>query len=334
MRVLRIILAILAAGAIARSVSAQRAPGEVLNRGVILYEELQLERAVTLLREVMSPSNVAVTTEQRVQAMKYLGAAFALLAIAIPRSPIFDGYGARSLCGSRPGGVPAQERQLFAIARQRAFRGGLCEPCRTALLRPPGRVSLRFVTTQRARVQALVRRAGTWSPSAASAGPPRVRRVALGWARSEWSAAGAGSLPARRHANATTDSAERHALAAIRCSYDHAPLEDSMSSTRHPSSPSGGLRRSPARTSRQGWRSPRFAVAVPSVIGHGELSGRGSTRRHGERCRRRARLRVPVLRQRLGPSANVLENARRMRRTHVSTARSESGNAGLLAGHA
>ena len=58
-RLTRIAAIAIAVAVFVRPAMAQRAPGEVLSRGVILYEELQLERAVVLLREVTSPSNAA-----------------------------------------------------------------------------------------------------------------------------------------------------------------------------------------------------------------------------------------------------------------------------------
>ena len=335
MSVLRLIVAILAAGAIARPLPAQRAPGEVLNRGVILYEELQLERAVTLLREVMSPSNVTVTAEQRVQAMKYLGAAFALLGQRdssityfrrmLERDPFVD---------LDPAVFTAQERQLFAIARQRAFVVGVRTLPDSAFTPGQGRVSLRFVTTQRARVQALVRRAGDVEPVAA------FRWTTEGSSESPWDGLdqnGARLAPGRYQldvtANATTDSASDTLSLRFDVSYDHEPLEDSIVFD-----PTSLLpERRPPSIARShlaaGLAVAAFAVAMPSVIGHGELSG---TRKH-------AVLMASVsasggiatflfLRRGSGLPANVLENARR-REAHARLNREiRERNEGRLAG--
>jgi hypothetical protein len=304
--------------ALARPLAAQRAPGEVLTRGVILYEELQLERAVTLLREVVSPSSAATETE-RAQAMKYLGAAFALLgqrdsAIAhfrrtLERDPFVD---------LDPAVFTAQERQLFAIARQRTFVVGVRALSDTAFVPGHGGVSLRFVTTQRARVQAVVKRAGEGAPVA------EFRWTAEGASASPWDGLDQKGerLPSGRYqldvtATATTDSASDTLLLRFDVAYDHEALEDSLvfdASSLLPERRPPSIARSRLAS---GLAVAAFAVAVPSVIGSGELGG---TRKH-------ALVMASVsasggiatflfLRRGSGIPGNVLENARR-REEHV-----------------
>src|SRR5688572_7583553 len=148
MKLLRIMVGCVMAMTLARPLAAQRAPSEVLSRAVILYEELQLERAVTLFREVMSPSNAAATEEERAQAMKYVGAAFALLGKRDSAITYFRGTLERDpFTDLNPAIFTAQERQLFAVARQRTFVVGAKALPDTGFVPGQGRVSLRFVTT-------------------------------------------------------------------------------------------------------------------------------------------------------------------------------------------
>ena len=314
MRALRVCIALLMLAGMTRPLAAQRTPGEVLSRGVILYEELQLERAVTLLREVVSPGNTAATMTERVQAMKYLGAAFALLgkrdsAVAyfrrvLERNPFTD---------LDPAVFTAQERQLFGIARQRTFVVGVRTLADTAFTPGQSRVSLRFVTTQHARLQAVVRRVNEAEPLAT------FRWTGEGASDSPWDGLdqnGARLAPGRYQlevtANATSDSASDTLSVRFDVSYDHEALEDSMAFD------SGSLlpERRPPSIARShlaaGLAVAAFAVAMPSVIGHGDLQG---TRKH-------AVVMAGVsasggiatflfLRRGSGLPANVLENARR-----------------------
>ena len=80
---------------------AQAITDEVLRQSVTLYENLEVERALVLLRRVVSPSSpFEVSREQRVTAYKYLGAALAILGqpdssvvyfrAALERDPFLD----------------------------------------------------------------------------------------------------------------------------------------------------------------------------------------------------------------------------------------------------
>jgi hypothetical protein len=314
MSVLRITVAFVMSTALARPLLAQRTPGEVLSRAVILYEELQLERAVTLLRDVMSPSNAAATATERVQAMKYLGAAFALLgrrdsAIAyyratLERDPFTD---------LDPAVFTAQERQLFAVARQRTFVVGARVLSDTGFVPGQRRVALRFVTTQHARIQAVVRGVGGGDPVVS------FRWTAEGASEAPWDGLdhqGTRLAPGRYHleVNATTTSGSASDTVALRFDvrYDHEPLEDTLGLNAESLLPE----RRPPSVARSrlaaGLAAAAFAIAVPSAIGHGELGG---TRKH-------AVVMASVtasggiasfifLRRGSAIPANVLENARR-----------------------
>ena len=318
-RLTRIAAIAIAVAVFVRPAMAQRAPGEVLSRGVILYEELQLERAVVLLREVTSPSNAAATTSERVQAMKYLGAAFSLLgqrdsAIAyfrrmLERDPFMDLDAAV---------FTAQERQLFALARQRTFVVGVRALSDTAFVPGQGRVSLRFVTTQHARVHATVRHAGDTEPLAT------FRWTAEGASVSPWDGLDQKGerLPAGRYqldvtATATADSASDTVAFRFDVAYDHEPLEDTLAFDPRSLLPE---RRPPSIARSQlaaGIALASFAILVPNVVGHGDLNG---TRKHAVVM---AGVTASggiasffMLRRGSGIPANILENARR-REEHV-----------------
>lgn len=113
----------IAVGAGARPAEAQGNTDETLTRAIHLYENLQVERALALLRDVISPSTpFVVSPAQRVTAYKYLGAAHAILGqrdsatvyfrAALERDPFVD-LDAEEFT--------AHERELFDDAKQRTF---------------------------------------------------------------------------------------------------------------------------------------------------------------------------------------------------------------------
>lgn len=106
---------------------AQGNTDEALSQGITLYENLDIERAVVLLRRVISPSSpFEVSREQRVTAYKYLGAALAILGqrdssvvyfrAALERDPFLD------LDADR---FTQQEQAALADARKASFAAGL-----------------------------------------------------------------------------------------------------------------------------------------------------------------------------------------------------------------
>ena len=310
---LRAFVAMALALSLARPLAAQRAPGEVLARAVILYEELQLERAVTLLREVTSPSNTA-TTAERVRAMKYLGAAFALLGsrdsaiayyrAALERDPFTDLDAAV---------FTAQERQLFATARRRTFVVGVRTVPDSGFVPGSGRVPLQFVSTQHARMHALVRRADGGDPVVT------FRWTADGASESPWDGLDqqAARLPAGRYlleasGTATTGSSRDTVTLRLDVRYDHEPLEDTLALDASSLLPE----RQPPSVARSrlavGLAAAAFAIAVPVAVGNDELSG---TRTHANVM---ATVTISAgiaafihLRRGSAIPSNVLENARR-----------------------
>ena len=319
MRLLRAIVVMLLLVALAQPAFAQRAPGEVLSRGIILYEELQLERAAVLLREVTSPSNTSATMAERVQAMKYLGATFSLLGQRDSATAYFRRMLERDpFMDLDPAVFTNQERQLFALARRQTFVVGVKTLSDTGFVPGQGGVSLRFVTTQHARVQAIVRRPGGAEPLAA------FRWTAEGASESPWDGLDQQGqrLPAGRYqldvtATATTDSASDTVTLRFDVNYDHETLEDTLAFDPRSLLPE---RRPPSIARSQlaaGLALASFAIAVPTVIGHDDLSG---TRKHAVVM---ASVTASggiasffLLRRGSGIPANVLENARR-REQHV-----------------
>jgi hypothetical protein len=121
--------------AMPRLARAQANTDETLERAIRLYEDLQVERALVVLREVISPSSpFVVSLDQRVKAYKYLGAAHAILGrrdsasvyfrAAIERDPFTD-LDAQTF-------TPA-ERDAFAEARQHVYKVAVKSIVRTRI---------------------------------------------------------------------------------------------------------------------------------------------------------------------------------------------------------
>jgi tetratricopeptide (TPR) repeat protein len=276
MRRTRLLVSGLALATLAPALAAQRSPAEQLNRAIILYEELQLERAVVLFRDVVSPGNAEVTGPDRVRAMKYLGAAFALLGSrdsaiahfrgAIERDPFTD---------LEPALFTATERALFAEARRAVFAVGARVQANSGFVPGHGRVSLRFVTTRHARVEAVVKQPRESEPLAT------FRWSAEGASDSPWDGLdqrGGRLAPGRYHlevrATSTADSSSDTVALRFDVSYEHEALEDTLAPL---DSASLLPERNPPSVARKylatGLAAAAFAVAVPAIIGNGDLGG-------------------------------------------------------------
>lgn len=143
-------------------VGAQGNTAEMLAQAVRHYEDLQVERALGVLRQIVSPSSpFEVSREQRVQAYTYLGASLALLGrrdsavvyfrAALERDPFVD------LDAQR---FTAQERDALAEARRRSFAVAL-QPIRPVRIQPgTGQVGFVYLTTHEASTQVGVRAPG------------------------------------------------------------------------------------------------------------------------------------------------------------------------------
>jgi hypothetical protein len=140
---------------------AQDTTAATLRRARELYEQLELERALPLLRDIVSPAwTFDVTAAQRVEANLYLGAVLVLLGTrdsavthfraALERDPFAD------LDPSRF--TPAQ-LDAFQAARRASFRIGV-RPVAAARLDPrTDRMSFTVVVTNAAAVRCEIRAA-------------------------------------------------------------------------------------------------------------------------------------------------------------------------------
>lgn len=146
-------------GLASRPVTAQDSTASVLRQVRDLYERLELERAVPLLRQVVSPGWAAeVTSAQRVEANLYLGAALMLLGqrdsavasfrAAVERDPFAD---------LDPGRFTPSQVDAFRQARRTVFAVGV-RPVAAIRLDPrAGRMTFTVVATHTAAVRAEIR---------------------------------------------------------------------------------------------------------------------------------------------------------------------------------
>jgi tetratricopeptide (TPR) repeat protein len=154
----RIVLAALLL-AVPASAFAQANTAETLDEAARLYDDLQVERAVVLLRRVLSTSSpFEVQPEQRVQAYVYLGASLAILGqrdsavtyfrAALERDPFAD---------LDPARFTARERAAFADARQRTLAVGARQIMPRRFDPRTDQIAVVFVSTQTAMVRVEVR---------------------------------------------------------------------------------------------------------------------------------------------------------------------------------
>jgi len=155
----RIVLTGLFVGVLTTSAFAQDTTAATLQRARDLYEQLELERALPLLRQVISPGwAYDVSASQRVEANLYLGAALVLLGspdsatthfrAALERDPFADLDPARF--------TPAQV-SAFQTARRAVFRIGVRPVAATRLDPRTGRMSFTVVATHAAAVRCEIR---------------------------------------------------------------------------------------------------------------------------------------------------------------------------------
>jgi hypothetical protein len=157
--------ALLALTVAAQPLRAQSNTAEMLQRAIRLYEEVEIEQSLVILRQIISPqSPYVVSPEQRVEAYKYLGAALALQAgpakrdsaitffrAALERDPFTD---------LDPRTFSPVQVQVFSTARDRTFAVGL-KPTATDTLDPrTERLRLRALTSHRGQLRVELRSGG------------------------------------------------------------------------------------------------------------------------------------------------------------------------------
>jgi tetratricopeptide (TPR) repeat protein len=144
------------------TVAAQAGTAELLQQARQLYERLEIERALPIFRRVVSPEwPLEVTTAQRVEAYKYLGAALALkgkrdsavlyFRAALERDPFAD---------LDPAQFTPDQTAAFAVARRLTFSVGVRPITETRIDPRTSRLAVSVVTTHAATLRATMRAVG------------------------------------------------------------------------------------------------------------------------------------------------------------------------------
>ena len=156
-------MAILLLAAAALPARAQGNTQEALDRAIGLFENLEVERSLTLLRQIISPASpYEVTREQRVVAYKYTGAALALVGMRDSAIVYFRAALERdAFTDVDPERFTEVEREAFAEARQQFLAIGT-RPIRESYIDPAReRLMLSLVTTHAADVRVELREVRT-----------------------------------------------------------------------------------------------------------------------------------------------------------------------------
>jgi hypothetical protein len=148
--------------------AAQSNTAEMLQSARQAYENLQVERALGILRQVVSPSSpYVVSPDQRVEAYKYLGAALALQAGAVKRDSAVTYFRAAlerdPFVDLEPQRFSPAQLAVFADARNRTFAVAVRPPGTDTLVPGSGQMTIQALTTHAAALRAALR-----SPSGAS----------------------------------------------------------------------------------------------------------------------------------------------------------------------
>ena len=258
---------------------AQDNTAEMLTQAVRHYEDLQVERALGVLRRIISPSSpFEVSREQRVQAYTYLGASLALLGrrdsaivyfrAALERDPFVD---------LDPQRFTSQERDAFAEAQLRSF-GVAIRPVPAARIKPgSGQIGFVYMVTHDASFRVELR------PPGASARAMLDQQEGRGLHELPWS----GMLP-----DGTLTPAGVHELAVIADSrltgkrdsarvfftvrHDFPSLEDTLPALGPESLlPERYKSSEPSRELLRGLGIAAAALIAPVAIGNGELGTGG-----------------------------------------------------------
>jgi hypothetical protein len=327
--------AVLAAGVlmtvVARPARAQSNTDETLQRAIHLYEDLQVERALVLLRAVISPSSpFVVSNAQRVQAYKYLGAAHALLGqrdsasvyfrAAIERDPFVD---------LDPAAFTTAERSAFEEARQKVFAVAVRPIVRTRIDPRSEHMPFVVLTTHQASLHVEVRDPKGGATSIFDGDNDGVREVVWDGVLADGRLAPSGHYEVALRGTSSLTSHVDSTRLYLDVEYDRPPLEDTL-----PALGPGDLlpERYPSTASAvelaKGVGVALTALAVPAIIG-------GRTLGPGARGMGAAMAGVGITvggiafawRQRHGAIApNIAENARRKAERAAANAEIERRN--------
>jgi hypothetical protein len=260
-----------------RPLVAQSNTAETLVQATKLYEDLQVERALVLLRQVISPSSpFEVSHEQRVEAYTYLGASLAILGMrdssiayfraALERDPFTD---------LDPSRFTERERSAFGEARRRTLAVG-ARPLAPRRLDPRTEaIPMVIVSTHPAAVRAEVVAAGD------TAGVPVFDRESEGIRELSWNVrlADGRIAPAGRYwlvvrARDSVGVIDSSSVA-FELAWDVPPLEDSLPALGAADLlPERFPRSSAARQLAKGSIFALGGVAISS-LGRGSLAGSG-----------------------------------------------------------
>ena len=228
MRLTFVLCLVLAAGGEA---AAQDSTAALLQRARGNYEALDLERALPLLRQVLSPQwPFAITPAQRVEANTYLAAALVL----VGQADSAVSYFAAALAGDPFADLDPQEftpaqQASFAVARRRVFGVGVRPVAATRADVRTERIHFTVATTHAAALQVLVQPLPSGTPFAVFQGENEgVRDVAWDGLTPDGRLAQPGRfgvlVVARSRLVARTDSARVFFLV----SHETASLEDTL----------------------------------------------------------------------------------------------------------
>ena len=161
MRTARLVVMLLIA--FAAPLRAQGNTQEALDRAVSHFENLEVERSLTLLRQIISPATpYEVTREQRVVAYKYTGAALALVGMRDSAIVYFRAALERdAFTDLDPERFTEIEREAFTEARNQFLAIGT-RPIPESRIDPATeRITLTFVTTHAADMRVELREVRT-----------------------------------------------------------------------------------------------------------------------------------------------------------------------------
>ena len=317
--------------------AAQDNTAEMLAQAMRHYEDLQVERALGVLRRIVSPSSpFEVTREQRVQAYTYLGASLALLGrrdsaivyfrAALERDPFVD------LDAQR---FTSQERDAFAEAQRRGFLVAI-RPVTASRIQPgAGQTAFVYMTTHDAAIRVELRAPG------GAARVPLAQRDGAGLREIAWN----GMLPdgrttpggvhelwvlAESRLTGERDSAQVY----FTVRRDFPALEDTL-----PALPPSALlpERYPKSAASmellRGLGIAAAALITPAVIGNGELGSTGRTLSGSVATAAGVAGVIAYINRRRndGIPANIAENRRRLEERAARNAEIDARNRERLA---
>ena len=142
--------------------AAQAGTAEVLQQARELYERLEIERALPLLRQIVSPAwPLEMTNGQRVEAYTYLGAALVLTGKRDSAVLYFRAALERdAFADLDPAQFTPAQAGAFAAARRLTFSVGARPIPETRVDPRTGRLTVTVVTTHAARLRATLRALG------------------------------------------------------------------------------------------------------------------------------------------------------------------------------